>query len=209
MIALAISIAFHFFGFIGMQNNILFFYNSTPLNLIICSLLIIYTHSSINKKFYVFGSLAFAIGFSAELIGVNTSLLFGTYTYGNVLGWGIRGVPFTIGLNWFVILYCCSMLTHKLLFRLRIHLPNSYWRTFLFATITASIATFFDFLIEPGATKLLFWTWANNQIPIYNYVCWWGCSFVIGILFSVFISQTNNRFAVWLLLIQVLFFVGQ
>jgi bisanhydrobacterioruberin hydratase len=208
IIALTIAIAFHFFGFIGMQNNIAFFYITTPINLIICTALIIYTHPSLNKSFYIFVGLAFIIGYVSELIGVNTSLLFGTYTYGKVLGWGIAGVPFTIGLNWFVILYCCAMLAHKVLHRTRLHLPNSITRTILFASITASIATLFDYCIEPGATKLLFWTWKNNHIPVYNYICWWLCSFVIALLFSVFITQKNNRFAIWLLVIQALFFVG-
>jgi bisanhydrobacterioruberin hydratase len=208
IIAIVIALAFHFFGFFGMQNNIAFFYNTTLLNLIICSLLIIYTHASLHKSFFIFVGLAFIIGFGAELIGVNTSMLFGTYTYGKVLGWGIGGVPFTIGLNWFVILYCCAMLAHKVLHRLRLHLPNSILRTFLFASVTASIATLFDFIIEPGATKLLFWSWANNQIPIYNYICWWACSFIIAIIFSIFISEKNNRFAIWLLAIQAVFFIG-
>jgi bisanhydrobacterioruberin hydratase len=204
ILAFCIAFAFHFFGYIGMQNNIAFFYNCTPLHILVCSCCLLYTHPIDNNKFYIFAILAFCIGFGAEWIGVNTGFLFGDYWYGKVMGWGIGGVPFSIGLNWFTVLYCCGVLAQQFF---SITNKPSIINGLLFSAITATLATLFDYCIEPGATKLLFWSWQNNSIPTYNYICWWGCSFVIAYLFYYLIGSVKNNFAIWLLAMQLLFFI--
>ena len=60
--------------------------------------------ASKNKiKFIVFMAIAFLIGFGAEVIGVNTSYLFGNYVYGVNLGPKLLNVSIVIGLLWGVL----------------------------------------------------------------------------------------------------------
>ena len=59
--------------------------------------------------------VCFATGIAVEIIGTATGGLFGDYQYGNVLGPSIQKVPFIIGINWFITIYCCGITIHTLL----------------------------------------------------------------------------------------------
>jgi bisanhydrobacterioruberin hydratase len=203
-IAIAIAISFHFFGAIGMSKKMSFFLDATPLNLIICAGLILFTHGVIKKSFLLFAIICFAWGMLVELIGVNTGYLFGTYQYGTIMGWKIFGVPWLIGLNWFVTIYIVSVFTDQILQPIKsLKLYN-----FFFAFSVAAIATLYDYVIEPVAIKLHFWNWSTDpEVPNYNYVCWFLCSLPLAFLFKKMKIDTANQFAIYLLLIQVIFFV--
>ena len=54
-------------------------------------------------KLLLFLSIAFCIGFTSEVIGVQTGILFGDYSYGTNLGFKFLGVPIVIGLLWGVL----------------------------------------------------------------------------------------------------------
>ena len=58
--------------------------------------------------------IAFAIGFSAELIGVHSGMLFGNYSYGNNLGLKLAEVPLIIGINWGVLAVTSASITETL-----------------------------------------------------------------------------------------------
>ena len=96
-------------------NQKAFFVQSTPFNLLLCFALIIWTQSQKNLAFYIFFCIAFVTGIVVEVIGVNTSMLFGEYQYGAILGPRIRQVPWVIGINWFIVIYCCGISIHTLL----------------------------------------------------------------------------------------------
>jgi putative membrane protein len=72
----------------------------------------------------------------------------------------------------------------------------------------ATLAVFFDWVMEPAAVKLGFWQWGGNgSIPSFNYVCWLGISMLLLTCFHVLRFDKSNKFAVHLLLIQVMFFL--
>lgn len=197
-IALIISLAFHVFGAIGMSLKVEWFVNKTPLNLTLSTLLILWTANDFGKKIIIFVIASFSIGMIVEWIGINTQLLFGHYYYTTVMGWLVFGVPLLIGCNWFTVVYCSGMISNYFF-----NPKNKIGH----ALSTATIATMFDFLTEPIAIKLKFWQWLpNNEVPLYNYFCWFIFSFIIGLIFC----QSNlkpNKFAVTLLIIQALFFL--
>jgi putative membrane protein len=60
-------------------------------------------------------ALTFLTGILVEIMGVNTGLLFGDYQYGAVLSPRIKQVPWVIGINWFLVIYCCGISIHTLL----------------------------------------------------------------------------------------------
>jgi bisanhydrobacterioruberin hydratase len=70
----------------------------------------------------------------------------------------------------------------------------------------ATLAVFFDWLMEPVAVQLGYWKW-NGAIPFYNYLCWFMVSIVLLTAFHLLKFNKQNKFAVHLLMIQVLFFL--
>ena len=213
-IATLIALAFHVSGFIAIA---LFkselFISLTPLNLIICTALIYVSQTSLSKWFIAFSILAIIIGFSAEWVGINTGFLFGNYTYGKTLGYKWQGVPLLIGFQWFVTLYCIGCAMHMLVERLKARNPLAFerfpkwWMVVSLIGDGALIAVIFDWILEPVAVKLNFWTWADGQIPMMNYYSWWAVSCCLLAIFHFLPFHKQNIFAVHLLLIQTMFFL--
>ncbi|MGA1340053.1 MAG: carotenoid biosynthesis protein [Flavobacteriaceae bacterium] len=209
---LFLALLFHGTGVLG----ILFtpykdwFVSSTPMVLLFMFFLLANTQLKAIKNFLLSFAIAFVISMGTEIIGVNTGLLFGQYQYGPVLGPKILGVPWLIGLNWFVIVYCSgSFLVHSLelmksKFNIRVTATSS---TSMIVLGGAATATFFDFILEPVAVKLNFWTWNNGDIPLYNYLCWFLVSAVL-LRINLQLKQVNAHvFASSLLIIQAVFFL--
>lgn len=157
---------------------------------------------------------AIIVGFVVEVIGTSTGYLFGHYSYGHVLGYQWKQVPVLIGINWFIIIYCCGISMHMLLMKAIekvatiTKMPAKTLRTISLVTDSATLAVAFDWLMEPVAVQLGFWKWlGDGSIPMYNYICW----FVISVLLLLVLQATpfpkKNNFAVNLLLIQSMFFL--
>jgi bisanhydrobacterioruberin hydratase len=214
-IAFWIAIVIHFFGLIG----ILFFDRSwfvalTPVNLVMMLVLLWLTHPKTNTcKFYLFFLICWCTGMAVEIIGTNTGLLFGQYSYGEVLGPGVAGVPVLIGINWFSIVYSSAAIADKLLppapvYNVRKAQRKLGARDIALGFTGAMLTTFFDWVMEPVAVKLGYWEWNNDgEIPLYNYVCWFAVSFLLLVISSLMKFSISNRFAVWLFVIQLIFFL--
>lgn len=212
-IATAIAILFHAIGLAGMlvfKSDVII--RSTPLNLLLMFALLMWTQEEKNKWFYLFTIIVFTAGVAVEIIGVNTGLLFGNYSYGNVLGYKFKGVPLMIGVNWFIIMYCCGISIYMLMEAAAAKLsaetdtPKKTIKALSVIVDGATLAVFFDWLMEPVAIKLGFWQW-NGDIPLYNYVCWLAVSMLLLALFHFCKFGKRNKFAVHLLLIQAMFFL--
>jgi putative membrane protein len=214
-IATAIAIIFHIVGLIGILfSNSEDFIKTTPLNLLLMAGLLFYTQDRKGASFYVFFAACFLVGMGAEITGTATGWLFGEYAYGEVLGPGILSVPFIIGINWFIILYCCGVSIQMLLRRLtaklseQTGLPAKSIQTLSVVIDGATLAVLLDWLIEPVAVKLGYWKWlGTGDIPLYNYICWFAVSMVLLLLFRRLDFNKHNKFAVNLLLIQAMFFL--
>lgn len=214
-VATGIAILFHAVGLIGM----LFFPESdfvktTPLHLLLMATLLFYTQQKINIYTTLFFVTCFATGIAVEIIGTSTGYLFGEYRYGTVLGPGIKNVPYIIGVNWFIIIYCCGVSVHSLLSRLsdklseELERPVKQVKALSIVIDGATLAVVFDWLIEPVAVKLGYWTWlGNGQIPMFNYISWFVISMLLLLLFHLLPIQKQNKFAINLLLIQAMFFL--
>ena len=98
--ATAIAVLFHTIGFAGIvffKSD--FIIQSTPFNLLLMFGLLVWTQREKNLFFWLFVLVTFATGIVVEIIGVNTQLLFGDYSYGKVLGYQVRNVPLIIGVT--------------------------------------------------------------------------------------------------------------
>lgn len=215
-LATATALFFHAVGLFGILfTNNSFFVKATPLNLLLSFALLVFTQENKNRYFWSFLLTCLITGFAVEYIGVNSGWLFGEYAYGTVLGPAWKGVPFMIGVNWFIIVYCCGTATTTLMNRLAEKFrdngarePTKLLRAASVVVDGATLAVLFDWLMEPVAIKLGFWAWkGDGSIPVYNYICWFAISALLMLLFHTAPFPKPNKFALHLLLIQAMFFL--
>jgi putative membrane protein len=144
----------------------------------------------------VFSLIAFLIGYGSELIGVHTGALFGNYWYGANLGLKLMEVPLIIGVNWGVLAVTSASLTEKITDKLSVRI-----------VLNSFLMVFFDFIMEPVAMKSDFWSWENNEIPLYNYICWFVVSLIIQFILLFFFKFESNKVFKSLFMIQLIFFL--
>jgi putative membrane protein len=214
-IATAVAILFHTIGLAGLLFfDQSFFLAATPFNLLLSFTLLIWTQNNKNAWFSLFLAACIVLGIIVEIIGVNTGYLFGDYAYGKVLGPGINNVPVLIGVNWFLIIYCCGISIHTLLMKAINRVAADTGKTPMVIKALsviidgATLAVLFDWLMEPVAVKLGYWVWnGDGSIPMFNYICWFVISLLLLMVFHFAKFNKQNKFAVNLLLIQLMFFL--
>lgn len=184
-------------GAVGMlmPSTRTWFVQLSALNLAISFGALILSRKAKPLTFVVFLSIAFVIGISVELIGVHTSYLFGSYFYGNSLGWKWYSVPLIIGLNWGILTVTSSAIIHR--FQLNKHVE---------AILAAILMVLFDYILEPVAIKLDYWHWTEGQIPVYNFICWMGVSYLLQLIYQRMKLAEVNKVAESLFLMMFIFF---
>lgn len=196
--ATTIILIFHAVGLIGLilAFTTQLFLRIVPFHLLLMLAVITLNHKPIDTRFISFFFLIFILGFTAEWIGIHTHRLFGQYNYGNTLGLKLFGVPLTIGCNWFMLIYSTGVLMQ----RSRL---NSF---ILKALAGALLLVLLDTLIEPVAVHFDYWHWVNSVIPLKNYICWFGISFLMLLVFEACRFKRQSIVAVVFLLTQFGFF---
>lgn len=199
-VSIIIIILFHVVGLVGcsLPATDVLFLKLVPWHLLLMTVVIIYNHSQLERRFLLFALLIFIIGFTAELIGVHTGWLFGNYVYGETLGIQLFRIPLMIGVNWFLLIYSTGVLLQ------RSRIKNSIVRILAGAVILILL----DILIEPIAIHFDYWHWADNHIPLKNYVCWFGLGALLLFLFDQFKFKQQSIVAPVLLIAQFVFFMG-
>lgn len=196
--AIGIIIILHLVGLLGLSSSYQsYFLMLTPVNLLISAFLVLKFQRKFEMSIIVLLVVSFLVGMATEIIGVKTGYLFGYYTYGSVMGPKVMEVPLMIGLNWMILSYCAAELVQRFM-------KPSIVRPIM----GASLLLLLDYVLEPAAIKLGFWSWQGNTIPFYNYVCWFGIGLLLQWLFEKYHKGGNNIVAMWLFLVQFLFFIG-
>lgn len=205
-LATLIAILFHSVGLAGIFTQTDWILQATAFNLLLSAGLLIWTHQPRNRAFWIFSGICYLTGLITEIIGVNTGRLFGQYVYGEILGPQLWNVPLVIGINWFIVLYCCG---HTLMTLTQRLLPDLSPRLKGFSMLIdgALMAVAFDWLIEPMAIQLGYWTWAGGSIPLFNYISWFCISLLLMLVFRRTQPEAPNKFALHLLAIQTMFFL--
>lgn len=132
-----------------------------------------------DKHFSMWMILIFTLILTIEIVGESTGLIFGSYSYGNFLGFKVFGVPLIIGFNWLMILLSSFALAASL----------SSNKKFRFILIPV-FAVIMDLAMEPVAVMLGFWKWENGIIPVQNYIAW----FLISAAVSSGLIYLNLKF---------------
>lgn len=141
-------------------------------------------------------SSIFVLGYSVELIGIKTGFFFGEYSYDTALGSKFLGVPLIIGLNWVIIVAASSSIIKYFIKKPLI----------LQALLAAALCTLLDFIIEPVAISYNFWTWTDGTIPFYNYLCWFGFSFLFSTMY-LYRNKEINKTGIIIYIIWTNFFI--
>lgn len=197
--SIALILIFHLVGLIGFANEplVVLFKQLVPLHLLLMLGIVLWNNQSWNKHFLLFTVIVFTASFFVEMLGTNTGLIFGEYGYGQTLGLKLWNTPLMIGVNWFILVYSAGCLLTKW------RISNRYF----FASISASILVALDVLIEPIAMRYDYWQWAGNEIPLQNYIAWWGVAFIFSLIFNRLHFNKQNIAAISLLIVQFLFFI--
>jgi putative membrane protein len=188
----AVLILFHLIGLI-----LFIWLTAAPelsyMNILMSSVLVLLTEKKFERSLLVF-SIILLSGYAIELIGVQTGLLFGSYEYKPSMGPMVYGTPVIIGSTWYAVVVGAASISRLVKTGI-----------FIRSLISGLLAVFMDLFIEQVAVKYGLWNWSEGEIPFYNYVCW----FIFGSLFAFFYLKTtltNNKTAVYLYLIWIIFF---
>lgn len=171
----------------------------TPINLLVSLIIVLLFHPHWDRRFILFLVLCYLIGFGAEVYGVQTGRLFGSYSYSSVLGPQVWATPLMIGVNWIIMAYTSGVLVNHIAPR----------RPLLLKALAATLLMVgLDVLIEPVAIELNFWQWGESGVPpLQNYLGWALVAFPIQLLFGFLCGAVKNKVAVALFCFQLLFFL--
>lgn len=193
-------IVFHIVGLVGFSLPHLhdFFISFVPFHLLLMAVILLINQKEYKKEFWLGLGFVYLAGYLVEVVGVSSGAIFGTYAYGNTLGFKLAQVPLLIGVNWVILVFCVGAVLKKY-FK---HLRN------LKSLVGAAVLVFIDFLIEPIAVRFDYWSWADSAIPLQNYVAWFFVCFILLRVYYELEFRKSNPVALTLLISQVLFFVG-
>ncbi len=120
----------------------------------------------------------FVAAFALEYVGMRTGIPFGSYTYTDVLGFRLMGVPLAIAAAW----YTTIMITRRIAQAI---FPPGIATALAAGTLTLA----FDIALEPMASFIKsYWQWHEGTIPLQNYASWFGLSAA-----AVFLLECYDR----------------
>lgn len=149
-----------------------------------------------NKRLLVWAVATFLCTLFLEILGVATGWIFGAYDYGQTLGLTLLGVPLLIGINWTLII----MGSLSIVKRLTNHAS-------LIALGTAMITVAFDWIMEPVAIALDYWTWSTGDIPLQNYIAWFLIAYAFTRIFVSMELKTVSFIPALIVVVQAVFFL--
>lgn len=147
-------------------------------------------------KLFFWAVITFAVTFILEAYGVKTGLIFGEYSYGDVLGFKLFDVPLIIGFNWVMVMLGAISIAYTI-----------DRNIFLVALLASTLAVLFDMVLEPVAMKLGYWNWENNIIPIQNYYAWFAITFISTLFTGLLRLKISYAILDHYFIIQLIFFI--
>lgn len=158
------------------------------------------------RRFALWAAGAYGLTFAAEAVGVATGAVFGEYVYGPTLGWKACDVPVIIAFNWVMAVNGAVCLAGRIL-----PLRAGVGRRIALPLLAGAIAAAFDWVMEPVAIRLDYWTWAGGSIPLQNYAAWLVLAAVLAACHPRRLRQacelgTHDRLAGLYVVMQAAFF---
>lgn len=193
---IAIVTFFLLAGVVQYALGLTYVLNLTPVVIgILAALTVWFWDASAKNRVYL-AVTAIIIGMIVEIIGVNSGLIFGNYSYGPLLGLKIFGVPLLIGITWLLVTVSAWQIV-------------SYSNLGKFAKIivASGLVVMFDLVLEQFATAYGLWAWQDAVIPLKNYITWFVVGGVIVTFYAFFAEQkAPSIFGAAMLPLMALFF---
>jgi putative membrane protein len=197
LITVGVLYLFHLTAIIGSVLGFQdWFISKTPLNLALIGLLLVLSFPIKTKKGFLLFFIYATFGILVEFLGVNYGLLFGEYSYGENLGLKIGGVPWSIGLNWALLV----MITGELSNRFKLH-------KILKAISAAVLMVFLDLFMEHSAPLFDFWEFNGGIAPFSNYIAWFFVALALQLVHQYSKLKGNYFFSLHCYLAQLIFFI--
>lgn len=159
--------------------------------------MLIIFHEPHNLKFWLTLISIGLLGYLAEVLGTNTGLIFGQYSYVKSLGPGLFNTPFNMAVNWVMLIYLVAYIFQPLKISLTLK-----------SGVSALVLTAFDWIIEPVAIRLDMWHWKTASPPLQNFVGWFVISFILFEIFYYFVIKFKNPLAGVFAMMYGIFFTG-
>lgn len=190
-------IIFHLIGLVGMIFfDLRQFASLSMYNLLLSLVLLCVAQISSKLNFVKLFIPVFAVGYAVEVLGVHTGFPFGNYHYGSSLGIKLFEVPLIIGVNWFMLVMGAGFLTQLFLKNRGVQI-----------LVSALIMVLVDFPIEQMASKLDYWHWEGDVIPVQNFAGWFVISVFMQWLFQLYMKGQKNILAVPYIIVVSIFFL--
>ena len=183
-----------FFGVLSDQKD--FFLSTSPFAILISFILLLLNYNFRQKGFATALISIIIIGFLVEFLGVNYDLFFGSYEYGNNLGYKIGGVPIIMSINWLVLIFLTGSFTEKII-------PNSLPLKVIFASL---LMVFIDIFLEICAPKLDYCKFNEEIVPMSNYNSWFIISAICLYIYFRLIKDKEYKLSTNMLVIHIAFF---
>ena len=191
-----ILVLFHISAIIGISLGYKeWFVEKTPLTLLLSFGLLAWNFPINNPKKWLLAGLFFISGMLAEWIGVNTGLIFGSYSYGENMGVKFDGVPYLIGIYWAVLTFITADISQRLTGKLILQI-----------LLGASLMVFLDYMMEASAPIFDFWTFKGGMAPLENYITWFIVAAPLHLIYQKANLKGNFKFSIALYLVLLFFF---
>jgi uncharacterized membrane protein len=127
-----------------------------------------------------FGGITAGGALVVEAVGVRTGLPFGSYAYGDSLGWMLLGVPVVIPLAWTMMAYPALLVGRRIT------------RSAALGPVAAGWAlASWDLFLDPQMVDAGHWVWTSGEpsvlgIPLLNFVGWFAvATLLMAVLWRV------------------------
>lgn len=170
----------------------------TPWTLTLCGLAVTArAFTAFRPAALIWMAATAVVSFAFEAVGTATGRIFGPYRYGPTLGPSLFRVPLVIAFNWMLVVLGGLSLSHVL------GLPAP-----LRPVTAAAVAALFDFVMEPVAVRLDYWTWTtpDGRIPWRNYAAWFLIAFAAATAWTLLRLPPPSAVPASYLAIQAAFF---
>lgn len=170
-----------------------------PLHLLFCFGVWLTNQPRWSRRLSAWLVLCGVAGFGAEVIGVKTSLLFGSYVYGDMLGPLLFDVPLMMAVNWALMASLAANVSAELR-------AARGWGPVRSALVGAALLTVLDMFLEPFAVRYRLWSWEGGAVPVTNYVGWAFVAFTLLLPYHWTRLGPSNPVSGWLFALLLGFF---
>lgn len=198
-IAVGIIAVFHIVGLVGflVPATHPYFMKMVPFHLLLMFAIIVFTYNGDVKRLSLFVCGVFLCGWLVEVLGVHTGKIFGSYYYGDTLGYKIAAVPLLMGVNWVILIFSIGQMMKSLKIR----------NSILASLFGALLLIIFDFFMEPVAMKFDYWQWDWHEVPLQNYIAWFIVSVILLKFYYALGLKQQKYIGTAMFVAQLIFFV--